>query len=294
MPRRYLLDLAAPGTAREPVGSPPVPSDKRARKRSARAIKLAELERQRKRQSAIRRGVTIVVVAAIAFGIYSLANSGSSKPKKAANTTTTTISTATAQLAANKTAMAAGCPSSPSTTVNKLSWPSAPAMTIDTSKTYVATVTTDIGAFQITLDAKSAPITVNNFVFLADKGYYTCVIFHRVIPGFMNQTGDPTGTGSGGPGYTIADEYPPAAATASDQYPVDSVAMANTGSPHTGGSQFFVVTGPQGQSLPNTYSLFGHVTSGMSVVNQINHDGSSAGVPPTVTHRMLKVTVTSS
>ena len=116
----------------------------------------------------------------------------------------------------------------------------------------------------VTLDASTAPMTVNNFVFLANKGFYNCVIFHRVIPGFMDQTGDPTGTGTGGPGYTIPDEYPPKAANAADQYPLGSVAMANTGQPHTGGSQFFIVAGAQGESLPNSYSLFGQVTSGMT------------------------------
>jgi cyclophilin family peptidyl-prolyl cis-trans isomerase len=132
---------------------------------------------------------------------------------------------------------------------------------------------------------------VNNFVFLADKGYYHCVIFHRVIPGFMDQTGDPTGTGQGGPGYTITDENPPKAATAAQQYPLGSVAMANTGAPNTGGSQFFIVAGPQGESLPNSYALFGSVTSGMSVVDTINQQGSTAGVPPNVTQRILSVTV---
>ena len=81
-------------------------------------------------------------------------------------------------------------------------------MTIDTAKTYTATVKTDVGTFVITLDAKHAPMTVNNFVFLAEKNFFNCVTFHRVIPGFMDQTGDPTGTGSGGPGYKFADELP--------------------------------------------------------------------------------------
>ena len=99
-------------------------------------------------------------------------------------------------------------------------------------------------------------------MFLANKGYYHCVIFHRVIPEFMDQTGDPTGTGQGGPGYTITDENPPKAANAAQQYPLGSVAMANTGQPNSGGSQFFIVAGPQGESLPNTYALFGTVTSG--------------------------------
>ena len=107
-------------------------------------------------------------------------------------------------------------------------------MTIDTTKTYTATVVTTTGTFDITLDAKTAPATVNNFVFLAGKGYYHCVIFHRVIPGFMDQTGDPTGLGTGGPGYTIPDENPPKAATGTTQYPLGSVAMANTGQPQHG------------------------------------------------------------
>jgi cyclophilin family peptidyl-prolyl cis-trans isomerase len=167
-------------------------------------------------------------------------------------------------------------------------------MTIDPAKTYTATVETDVGSFVIALDAKDAPQTVNNFVFLAQHHFFDCVIFLRVIPGFVDQTGDPTGTGSGGPGYTIPDEYPATASNPADQYPLGSVAMANTGQPHTGGSQWFIVAGTQGESLAATYSLFGHVTSGLSVVEKINAQGSTSGVPPDVTHRMLKVTITSS
>ena len=131
--------------------------------------------------------------------------------------------------------------------MNTQKYSAAPPMTIDASKTYTATVVTDDGTFDITLDPKTAPKTVNNFVFLADKGYYHCVIFHRVIPGFMDQTGDPTGTGTGGPGYTIPDENPPKAANPAQQYPLGSVAMANTGSANTGGSQFFIVAGAAGR-----------------------------------------------
>jgi cyclophilin family peptidyl-prolyl cis-trans isomerase len=201
---------------------------------------------------------------------------------------------AKAQATANTVSAAAGCPKNPATTLKKSKWSSAPAMTIDTTKTYLATVKTDVGTFVITLDAKDAPQTVNSFVFLAQHHFFDCVIFHRVIPGFVDQTGDPTGTGSGGPGYTIPDELPAKAANAADQYPLGSVAMANTGQPHTGGSQWFVVAGAQGESLPNSYSLFGHVTSGISVVKKINAQGSDSGTPPNVTHRMLKVTITSS
>jgi cyclophilin family peptidyl-prolyl cis-trans isomerase len=167
-------------------------------------------------------------------------------------------------------------------------------MTIDPTKTYTATVKTDLGTFVIALDPKDAPQTVNNFVFLAEHHFFDCAIFLRVIPGFVDQTGDPTGTGSGGPGYTIPDEYPATASNSADQYPLGSVAMANTGQPNTGGSQWFIVAGAQGESLSATYSLFGHITSGMSVVEKINAQGSSSGVPPDVTHRMLKVTITSS
>jgi cyclophilin family peptidyl-prolyl cis-trans isomerase len=201
---------------------------------------------------------------------------------------------AKAQAAANAASVAAGCPKSPATALTKTKWSSAPAMTIDPTKSYTATVKTDVGTFVIALDAKAAPTTVNNFVFLAQHGFFNCVIFHRVIPTFMDQTGDPTGTGSGGPGYTIPDEYPAKASNAADQYPLGSVAMANTGQPHTGGSQWFIVAGAEGESLLPSYSLFGHVTSGMSVVEKINAQGSAAGVPPDVTHRMLKVTITSS
>jgi cyclophilin family peptidyl-prolyl cis-trans isomerase len=199
-----------------------------------------------------------------------------------------------AQATANATSVAAGCPKKPTTALKKSKWTSAPAMTIDTAKAYTATVKTDVGTFVITLNAKAAPQTVNNFVFLAQQHFYDCVIFLRVIPGFVDQTGDPTATGSGGPGYTIPDELPAKASNAADQYPLGSVAMANTGQPNTGGSQFFIVAGADGESLPNTYSLFGTVTSGMSVVEKINAQGSASGVPPDVTHRMLKVTITSS
>ena len=199
-----------------------------------------------------------------------------------------------AQASANAASVAAGCPKNPATALQKPKWSSAPAMTIDAAKAYTATVKTDVGTFVIALDAKDAPQTVNNFVFLAQHRFFDCVIFHRVIPGFVDQTGDPTGTGSGGPGYTIPDELPAKAANTADQYPLGSVAMANTGQPHSGGSQWFIVAGAEGESLPNSYSLFGHVTSGMSVVEKINAQGSASGVPPDVTHRMLKVTIGSS
>lgn len=272
-----------------------MPSDKRARQRAAREARLEEEARQQKRRKQIRNGIIVVVLAGAIIGIVFAISGGGNKNKQSSSTTTSTTAPKTQdaklQVQANDAAVRAGCPASTKTTVNTQKYTAAPAMTIDTTKQYTATVATTTGDFTITLDAKSAPTTVNNFVFLADKGYYHCVIFHRVIPGFMDQTGDPTGVGTGGPGYTITDENPPKATNPAQQYPLGSVAMANTGSPNSGGSQFFIVAGPQGESLPNTYALFGSVTSGMSVVDTINQQGSAQGVPPNVTQRIISVTI---
>ncbi|MGH9149606.1 MAG: peptidylprolyl isomerase [Acidimicrobiales bacterium] len=135
-----------------------------------------------------------------------------------------------------------------------------PDMVIDPANRYTARMETSLGTMVIALDAAGAPATVNNFVFLAQAGYYDGVIFHRIIRGFMCQGGDPTGTGRGGPGYRFADELPKPG-----RYEVGSVAMANAG-PGTNGSQFFIVSGPDGTRLPPKYSLFGKVVSGLDVV----------------------------
>jgi cyclophilin family peptidyl-prolyl cis-trans isomerase len=269
---------------------------KRERQKAARRQKMEQMEREAKRRKNLRRAVIVAIVAVLVIGSAALLFSGKSTPtttSTAATTTTTTATTttttaSTAQAKVNAIAVGAGCPASTSARVNTLTWKTPPAMTIDKSKTYYAHFVTTAGSFVVKLDAATAPITVNNFVFLARHKYYNCVIFHRVIPGFVVQGGDPTGTGSGGPGYTIADELPKAG---SPTYPLYSLAMANTGAANTGGSQFFIITGPSGEQLPATYSLFGQVISGQSVAKAINNAGSTAGVPPTVTHRMISVTI---
>jgi cyclophilin family peptidyl-prolyl cis-trans isomerase len=276
-----------------------VPSEKRARQRAAREARLAAEARTKKRRRQYRNAALVVVLAGVIILIAVLVSGNNKKtPAKSSSATTTTSSggtaTAKAQLAANKIAVAAGCPASTATRVNTQQYSAAPPMTIDTTKLYYATVKTTAGTFVMSLETKGAPKTVNNFVFLAQKGFYHCLIFHRVIPNFMDQTGDPKGTGTGGPGYTIADENPPAAANPANQYPLGSVAMANTGQPNSGGSQWFVVAGPQGESLPATYALFGSVTSGMNVVEKINQEGTANGVPPAVTNRILSITITHS
>jgi cyclophilin family peptidyl-prolyl cis-trans isomerase len=137
---------------------------------------------------------------------------------------------------------------------------SAPAMAIDPAKHYVATITTDLGDIVVELHADKAPATVNNFVFLARDGFYDGVTFHRVIRGFMAQTGDPTGTGRGGPGYRFPDEFHPA--LKHDGPGV--VSMANAG-PNTNGSQFFI-THVATPHLDGHHAVFGRVVEGMDVV----------------------------
>ena len=149
----------------------------------------------------------------------------------------------------------------------------APPMIIDPAKTYGATMVTSKGTLEIVLDALGAPVTVNSFVFLARWHYFDGIIFHRVIPGFVLQGGDPTGTGTGGPGYKFNDELPKPG-----RYELGSLAMANAG-PNTNGSQFFVISGPDGMRLPPLYALFGKVVKGLDVVQTINDYGSPSGTP---------------
>ena len=142
-------------------------------------------------------------------------------------------------------------------------WNSPPPMTIDPKKNYTATMETSKGTIEIELFAKDAPKTVNNFVFLAREGFYDGVTFHRVIPNFMIQGGDPTGSGRGGPGYKFEDEV----RTNPNKHGTGSLSMANAG-PNTNGSQFFITHSPQ-PHLDGKHTVFGKVTSGMDVVNAI-------------------------
>ncbi len=139
---------------------------------------------------------------------------------------------------------------------------SPPPMQIDPNKNYTATIQTNRGTIVAELYPKDAPKTVNNFVFLAREGFYDGVPFHRIISGFMVQTGDPTGTGTGGPGYQFPDE------PVKRPYSVGTLAMANAG-PDTNGSQFFIVQGPNAAGLPPDYTIFGKVIKGQEVVDAI-------------------------
>lgn len=179
------------------------------------------------------------------------------------------------------------CPAEDGSSERTTAFGAAPPMCIDESNTYTAVVETDRGSFTIELDPAKAPLTVNNFVVLARYHYYEGVSFHRIIPDFVIQGGDAVGDplGTGGPGYSVADELPE-----EGEYEVGSVAMANSG-PDTNGSQFFVVTGEQGEALPPRWSLFGTVTDGLDVVLDIEATGTESGAPTEATI-ITSVTIT--
>ena len=163
---------------------------------------------------------------------------------------------------------------------------SMPPMGIDPAKRYSATLETTLGTMVIALDAAAAPLTVNNFVYLAAHHYYDGVIFHRIIKGFMCQGGDPEGSGRGGPGYKFGDELPKPG-----KYQIGSVAMANAG-PNTNGSQFFIVSGPSGVGLPPLYSLFGQVVKGLDVVDAMQSVATRPGDRPVEDVVIKSVTIT--
>jgi len=161
----------------------------------------------------------------------------------------------------------------PATTTPKVrSWSSPPAMSIDTSKKYTAVMETSKGTLTLELFAKDVPRTVNNFVFLSRQGFYDGTTFHRVIAGFMAQGGDPTGTGTGGPGYLFADEF------TTHRHGTGTLSMANSGA-DTNGSQFFITYAPQ-PHLDGKHSVFGQLTQGTDVLTKlVNGD------------RIIKVTI---
>jgi cyclophilin family peptidyl-prolyl cis-trans isomerase len=166
------------------------------------------------------------------------------------------------------------CPAADGSSPKKQRFSGPPPMCIDVNKRYTATMETSHGTMTIALDPAAAPKTVNNFVVLARYHYFDGIVFHRIIPGFVLQGGDPEGSGMGGPGYRFEDELP-----RPGRYEVGSLAMANAG-PNTNGSQFFVISGPAGVRLPPQYSLFGKVVSGLDVVAKIDAVGTpGAGKP---------------
>lgn len=162
-----------------------------------------------------------------------------------------------------------------------------PPMVIDPAKRYTAVMDTSMGSMTIELDAEHAPLTVNNFVFLATNRFYEGVTFHRIIQGFVCQGGDPEGTGRGGPGYRFADEE------VKKPYEIGSLAMANAG-PNTNGSQFFLISGPSGVRLPPQYNHFGKVVDGLDVVDAMEKVPTGPGDRPRDDVVINSVTITES
>jgi len=219
-------------------------ADKRERQRQNRELAKLERERLIKRDRRMRTGrnLLFVLIPVVAiFVILQVVNSGDSK-KSSSNTPQRTFS-------------------------------SAPKMTIDKAKNYSAKIETTKGTIDVALDAKTAPIATNNFVFLAKKGFYDKLCIDRVSKDFVIQGGSPKCDQQGGPGYTVAGEVP------TDNYPEGSLAAAKSGSDPDGtmGSQFFIVTGSKGATLPNQYARFGNVTTGLDVAKSIEALAPSTG-----------------
>jgi cyclophilin family peptidyl-prolyl cis-trans isomerase len=191
-------------------------------------------------------------VAAVVTVVVAVASTGCGSDTDSADAADSAVTTVTDDDGAS-----AHCPPTDGTDAPVREFDSAPPECLDPDGTYDAVVTTNKGEFTIALDPDSAPVAANNFVFLARNRYFDDTVCHRIIPNFVVQCGDPTATGTGGPGYTIVDE-PPAPGT----YQIGSVAMAKTAAPDSAGSQFFIITGSDGTALPPEYALFGQVVDG--------------------------------
>jgi len=225
------------------------------------------------------------LVAALAAGALLVAACGSDDSSSDSATTEITASATTesttdstsdsASDSASAATSDADCPPAEGADSQTRQFDAAPPMCLDDGVSYQAVVTTNQGEFTITLDPESAPVAANNFVFLARNQYFDDTVCHRIIPNFVVQCGDPTATGTGGPGYTIVDEPP-----APGEYQIGSVAMAKTVEPDSAGSQFFIITGTDGAALPPEYALFGQVTDGFdTTVEAMAAAGSPDGVP---------------
>jgi cyclophilin family peptidyl-prolyl cis-trans isomerase len=271
-----------------------VAKQKRQRQRDSRQTRqTVVLARRRKEQR--KRLVTAVVAAAmLVLGISVFVGSGG-RDQDVATTNTTTVRTPVSLAAVSPGATITGdtpCPRADGTSERTTQFAKPPPMCINPARAYTAQVSTSKGSFTITLDPKASPNTVNNFVVLARYHFYDGIPFHRVVPGFVVQGGDPLASGLGGPGYKFNDELPKA------PYKIGSVAMANSGAnTNSNGSQFFIITGQAGANLGLNYNLLGEVTEGLSVVKSIEAVGSPEsgadpnGGKPTEEVKILSITI---
>lgn len=306
---------------------------KRERQKANRQQRLEELARSSRREKTRRRGLTITVVVVggllLLFGLArvfggddeattptitlapgssvdtaSTTPTGSTEPPTTDPSSTDPASSTTeapSTTAAPSTTVAfaygtAPCPAEDGSTALPDSFEGAPELCIDPAASYTAEVTTNFGSFTIELDPASAPGNVNNFVTLARYGYYAGTECHRVLADFVVQCGRPTGdpaTAEEAPGYSVGDELP-----AEGEYAEGVVAIANTGQPDTGGGQFFIITGPEGASLPPQYTIIGRVTRGydstVRVLEGLADPLAANGVPPLEPIEIESVTITES
>jgi cyclophilin family peptidyl-prolyl cis-trans isomerase len=249
-------------------------ANKRARDRQLAKLaarRQAERQAQQRRRSRIVGGLTGVVVIGLAVAGF-LALTGGDTPK-ASSTPSASASPSPVQsvtnLASIPSKVACGATAPKDAAGTKPQFPSPPPSKIDPSKTYTATIATSCGDIVVKLDPADTPIAVNNFVFLARKGFYDGLWFHRDAPGFVIQGGDPLGTGTGGPGYGFTIETNKKLTFTDHAY---LLAYANNGQPNSNQSQFFVTVGKQsGLDPPNgPYTAFGEVVTGQDVVDTIN------------------------
>ncbi|MGW1781974.1 peptidylprolyl isomerase [Streptomyces sp. NPDC002143] len=246
-----------------------------------------------RRKARVRNSVIASVLGVIIIGSLALYTTGVLKDDDdKANASSETTPSATPSAAKDP------CEKAAAGAIKTETWKKEPTVTIDASAKYTMTLATTCGDIGIALKAKAAPHTVNSFSFLAGKGYFDHTKCHRLTTNgiYVLQCGDPTGQGSGGPGYTIPDENLKDTSLKDNVYPAGTVAMANTGQAHTGGSQFFLVY--QDSQLPPSYTPFGTLSAdGMKVLQKIAAAGENTGAgdgAPNATVVINKATVTKS
>lgn len=245
-----------------------------------------------RRKARVRNSVIASVLGVIVIGSLALYTTGVLKDDDKAD------ASAEATPSASPSAVKDPCEKAAAGSVKTQTWKKEPAVTIDPSAKYTMTLATTCGDIGIALKAKAAPHTVNSFSFLAGKGYFDHTKCHRLTTNgiYVLQCGDPAGSGSGGPGYTIPDENLKDTSLKNNVYPAGTIAMANTGQAHTGGSQFFLVY--QDSQLPPSYTPFGTVSAdGMKVLQKIAAAGENTGAgdgAPNATVVINKATVAKS
>jgi cyclophilin family peptidyl-prolyl cis-trans isomerase len=224
------------------------------------AARRAAERRHRRRQRIVATAVGLFLVVGLVSGLGVVFLTGG-KAKTAAKPSSTPTPSPTVSPGSS---VACGASVPEGAFVDKPNFKKAPPVTIDKSKTYTVSMKTSCGTIELKLFPKDAPLAVNSFVFLAMKHFFDGLTFHRVVANFVIQGGDPKGTGEGGPGYTFKDEL-----NNDLKYELGTLAMANSGA-DTNGSQFFIVAGSDGTSLPKNYTIFGKVSKGMDVVQAID------------------------